>query len=331
MRNSAGQRGPSLVATVSLVLLSVAALGGLALFSLWMLEYPPFAKRETPPSQGGEPIPVSGQAVQAYTRLKVDHFRNPKTGEPTVRYFSAEEKKRLKEERGVIVNEGELINRVLAHDIPPGALFRESDLEPKGTVAGPSAGLDVGKILFVLPAEKIQGIHSLKQRDHFDLLASVPVDAKGQAKLMAPGSAESLLVQGSSKQATVRVLVKGGTVVIPVSIREVPTGSAATGKGGKIPTKPVQEVHISIDPKEAAPLQEALAIGANLVCVARSSRPDESKAKTVTPGSAPPPPIHAMETIKGNSRQTLYFPTPGKGPEETPSPGPDSIAEPSKK
>src|SRR6266513_2228693 len=99
----------------------------------------------------------------------------------------------------------------------------------------------------------------------------------------------------------------------------------------QIPTKPVQEIHISIDPKEVAPLHEALAIGANLVCVARSSRPDESKAKTFTPGSAPPSPIHAMETIKGNSRQTLYFPTPGKGPEETPSPGADSITEPSKK
>ncbi len=316
MRPYTGNRGASPIAIVTMVVVTLIVGTGLTLVTLWVMGVPlPFlTKAEPPPRPDGVPIPLSGRAIPAYTKLNRDHFRNPKTNEHIVTYRPAEEIERV----GIIVDESKLVNRVLAHDIPAGYAIREKDLLPKGTHAGETGGVPEGMRLFVLQADKIQGIHGLKQGDRFDLLASVPVDTKSQAKLLTPGSAEAILAKTNGKQADVRAIVQNGLIVVPLTIREIPTGVPSAAKGGKVPGKPVEEVKIAIDPKEVAPLHEALAIQASLVCVARSGRPEESKAKTATPGSAPPPAIHAMEIMQGKKRQTLVFPTPGKGPTESP-------------
>ena len=47
------------------------------LVTLWALGVPLFAKAPPPPRPDGVPIPLSGKAVPAYTRLLRDHFRHP--------------------------------------------------------------------------------------------------------------------------------------------------------------------------------------------------------------------------------------------------------------
>ncbi len=134
------------------------------------------------------------------------------------------------------------------------------------------------------------------------------------------------MVGQSPKRANVRVLVQNGEVVLPVTIREVPTGAAAAGKNAKMPTKPVQEITIAVDPEEVAVLSEAMVVSANMVCVARSGQPDDPGASSITPGSDPGPKLHTMETIAGGKRQTLIFLGPNQPPQPAPEAGSDDPA-----
>ena len=52
-----------------------------------------------------------------------------------------------------------------------------------------------------------------------------------------------------------------------------------------------------------AALTEALAIHAEVNCVARSGRPDDPGTSSVTPGSPPAPKVRTLETIIGGKRQ----------------------------
>jgi hypothetical protein len=119
------------------------------------------------------------------------------------------------------------------------------------------------------------------------------------------------------KRGHVRVLVQNGAVVAPVGIREMPTGAPAAAKGAPVPTKPVQEVTIAVQPDEVAALHEALAIQATLACVSRSGHADEANAATTVAGSTPPSPLHTLEVIAGSKRHTLTFASPTTGPRES--------------
>ena len=59
------------------------------------------------------------------------------------------------------------------------------------------------------------------------------LDREQLQSAMAPGAAD-LLVQGSGKQANVRPVVQNGVIVVPLVIREIPTGSPSncTGRVG---------------------------------------------------------------------------------------------------
>jgi hypothetical protein len=264
---------------------------------------PPFAKKAgVAPQQAqrtGFRVPILPQTLPAYTKIKVDHFFDPKTGEPKFYYATSEEEAdRLK----FIKNPAEIVNRVLARDKPAGYPFTEDDFVPKGTRPGVVAGIPPGKRAFVLSADKVQGIHALKMGDRFDLLGSVPLDSKITSKVTPMTGPDGVQIQNPGPQAKVRVLVQNGALVVAVAIREIPTGSPSMAKGGVPPSKPVQEVTIAVDPQEVAPLHEALATHATLICVARSGRPEDAADMTITPGSQPPPPVHALEAIQGSKR-----------------------------
>jgi hypothetical protein len=66
-------------------------------------------------------------------------------------------------------------------------------------------------------------------------------------------------------------------------------------------------------------LSEALAVHAEIICVARSGQPDDPE-DSVTPGMNPAPGLRTVETIVGGRRQVLIFPKPGQGPLELPAP-----------
>ncbi len=131
----------------------------------------------------------------------------------------------------------------------------------------------------------------------------------------------------SHKRAAVKVLVQNGAVVVPVAIREVPTGAGPAGTGGKPATKPVEEITIAVDPEEVAILSEALAVSASVVCVARSGQIDDPGPSSILRGSDPGPTLHRMETIVGSKRETLVFPGPGQAPQPLPETSADSRAQ----
>ncbi len=308
------RRGPSLITILTLLVLMLIVGTGLTLGSLWAMGIDlRFWAAKTAPQPTGFPVPVLARPLPAYTKIKLEHFIDAKSKEPTVRYLPSKEEA---ESLGFTTKMGDILGRVLTRDKDAGFPFVEKDLFPKDTRAGVVAGIPPGKRAFVLAADKVQGVHSLKVGDRFDLLGSMPVDLdKAMAKLKSLGVEAPLLPGG--KRANVRVLVQNGAVVLPVAIREIPTGSPSMAKGGKVPTKPVQEVTIAIDPEEVAVLHEALAIQATLMCVGRSGHPDEAKSAKVIVGSSPEPRIHQMEVITSKKRQVFSFPDPGKGPRET--------------
>jgi Flp pilus assembly protein CpaB len=331
MMKPTARRGPSVLAATMLAVAALLMGTVLTIGTLWALgvELPFLSRRAAAPQPSGFPLPVLAQPLPAYTKVKLEHFIDPKTRDFTVRHVSSKEEA---EKLGFILDKKEILNRVLTRDKAAGYPFVDNDLYPKDTRAGLVAGIPAGKRAFVLAADKVQGIHGLKLGDRFDLLASVPIDLdKAFAKLKLVGTPDP--AQAFGKGARVRVLVQHGAIVLPVAIREIPTG--APSKTGKTPTKVVQEATIAVDPDEVAPLHEALAIQATLMCVARSGRTEEESMKTLTPGSPPPPPMHAMEVISGAKRQTLVFPVVGKGPQElAPEPMPPaapSVPDESKK
>lgn len=298
---------------VALVLGTIFTVG-----SLWALGVDlPFFKKITPtvPPQGDR-IPLSGRRIPPYTKITRDHFFNLK-GEPQMAYLSPEERKK----RGIINDLDELIGRVTRHEIPPGSAFRDINLFPKNTREGPEAGVAPGKLGYVLPADKVQGIHRLKLGDQFDLVATQTVDLEKQlSKLRGPGQ-PTVVGQDigmPAKRADVKVLVRNGTIVLPVSTRDPVAG--ATDQGKKSQTKPVQEVMIAIEPDEVVPLSQALSLNAQITCVARSGRIDKGAADVTIKESTPAPRGHVMEVIIGSKeRRTYVFPKPGEGPKIEPT------------
>jgi hypothetical protein len=319
--------------TFSLILLTLFFGGVATIGSLWALGIvdPLALWRPKAPSRppSGIPVLVSGRAIPAYTRITREHLVDPKTGDLAIRYLSP---KTIEEKELIPANKiDQIIGRVLNRDKQPTYAFTEKDFFPRETRPGVVAGIPPGKRAFVLQGEKIAGIHELKAGDRFDLLGSLPVDfEKSLAKHKGVGVEDALLANQLSgntlpKRASVKVLVQNGMIVVPVKVRQVPLGSGAP-KGGQPPTKPVQEITIAVDPREVAPLMEALAINAHIVCVARSGRPDDPGESSVTPGLIASPNLRVVETIIGGKRQQLLFPRPGEGPanaaEDDPPPEP---------
>ncbi len=68
----------------------------------------------------------------------------------------------------------------------------------------------------------------------------------------------------------------------------------------------VLDITIAIDPKEEAPLTEAVAVGGQVFCVAHTGLPNE--LPRLTPGFMPLTPVLVVETIVGGKRDLKVFP-----------------------
>jgi hypothetical protein len=225
------------------------------------------------------------------------------------------------EQEGVITDLSQILGRVLARDKRVGYVFTERDFLPEGTRPGVTAGIPEGKRGVRLEANDVQGLVELNVGDRFDLLASLPVEHKGPSAAVAAiggafaaQSANQAALDGLDRQARVTVLVQSGTIVRPMRTRAVPTSNASLTRGQFTSTRPVQEVVIAVAPEEVAPLMEALAVGAKVVCVPRSGRPGDP-LDSVTPERRPKSPYeqHAggfvmVETFDVNGRRMVAVP-----------------------
>ncbi len=255
-------------------------------------------------------VPVSGRAIPAYTKVSRDDVWNLERGEPA--YLDVAEE--LVGQAGIFVEVQAVVGRVLARPKSPGYVFTEADFLPVGTRPGIVGGIPPGKRALRVEVGSVRGLVGLNPGDRFDVVAAVPLDggAAGRAADLpfAGVYAEQMGLQASlaglAKQARVDVLVQNGVVVSPVETRMIPRQNTSLTRGTTTSQVPVQEVVLAVEPDEVAPLLEAIAIEADVSCLARSGRPDDDPASR-TPSSAP--------------RSTFWGPHGGLGPTGEPRPG----------
>lgn len=305
-RGGANRSGGAVLIIAALVLAAGATFGVLAgagVVDTSKLAF--WRKAEAPqpaPPADAIAVPICARPVPAYTKILRDHLFNTKTGKFAYVYLRREDIK-----PGTLTSMSEILGRVLVHDKSAGYAFTERDFAPQGTREGLTAGIPPGKRAYRLEASRIAGVHGLLAGDHLDVIASVPLDLKNAAAL--PPAVR--LGPRPAKQAEVRLIVRDGVVVTPVTTRAVPLTTSTLTQGARNTTRPVQEIVIAVDPDEVRRLSEAESLEYGLTAVAHSGVPgDESEPPATTadesPDGAAAPRV--IETIVGGKRQTVYFP-----------------------
>lgn len=276
-------------------------------------------------TDGLVPVPVAARPIPAYSRIVRDHFWNPQAQRLAVVYLPP-----ATVTPDMIVRLGDILGRVLDHDKPAGFVFTESDFLPKGTREGLVAGIPPGKRALRVESERVDGLFGLRAGDRFDLVATLPIDAKGGQSAFDVGGTygAQLALQARlsnwQKQATVHVLVQNGVVVEPMTTRQVPVFARSLTQGAITRMRPVQETVIAVAPDEVARLTEAMAVEAKIATVPRSGRPgDELDSVTpdltpvspfsspTAPGAAaggPTGPFSMVEHIAGGQRGLMAVP-----------------------
>jgi hypothetical protein len=322
--NRGSRRGPIVMVVVALVTLVVVTVGTLWVSGRFATQRP--APHPAGPPEGTIAVPITSQVIPAYTRLTRDHFWNKKTGTFAIVYLYPREIT-----RGMLTSWDDIRGRVLAVDKAPGYAINENDLLPKGTRPGLAGGTPHGKVAMVLEASRIHGIHGLLLGDHFDLLASVSLETKPASGRDVHAMLQALqptdpLNKGKKKTQMV-VLAEDAVLVVPVSVRYLPSQNAAKGKGAEPKGKPVEEVVIAVDPSEVMAITEGLAIDAGITAIARSGRPDSPRSSIKSTALSTPEGPKAIEVIHGNTRATVIFAPDGTRVVQTPG-SPDILLDP---
>jgi hypothetical protein len=204
-------------------------------------------------------------------------------------------------------------------------VFTKSDFFPDGTRPGLVAGIPPGSRAMRVQADKVDGFFELRPGDHFDLMATLPIDTKSNPtqNLSFGGTfAQALSLQAQltnwQKQATVRCIVADGIVVEGLMTRQVPVYSTTLTQGALTRMRPVQEIVLALKPDEVARLTEAIAVDAKIQAVPRSGRPGDPQDST-TPDLRPFSPfdtgagptgrgLTVVESIVGSKRQLHAIP-----------------------
>lgn len=247
---------------------------------------------EAGPPAGTVPVPRTTRVVGAFQKLTREDLWDAEEGKIAVFHLPIE----TVEEQGIITDFSELRGRVLAREKAPGFVFTERDFLEEGTRPGVVAGIPAGKRAMRIEVDQVVGLVGLNPGDRFDILSTMPVgpDSNKQVDPIAGPFAEQLqlsaIYSGAYNQAIVRVVVQSGEVVTPVETRTIPVYTSSLTQGGVTRTRPVQEVVLAVEPEEVAPLAQALAIDAKLICIPRSGRPGDP-LDSDTPGSEPKVPM----------------------------------------
>lgn len=318
---------PIALAAVLSVLVIFGLLWGVGVIDLSRM------RSKEPSTAGLVAVPTAARRIPAYTRLTRDHFWDLKNGRLTVVYLPP---RSVTPE--MLVKLSDVIGRVLDHDKAPGYVFTEGDFLPKGTREGVVAGIPAGKRAIRLSADRVEGLYGLHMGDRFDLLATMPIEAKGgggQSFNFGGVHGQELALEAKlsnwQRQATVRVMVQNGIIVEPMAVRGVPTLQNSLTEGSSSRVRPVQEVVIAVSAEEVTRLTEAMAVDARITAIPRSGRPDE-RPDSVTPdrrptspfsgngiapavdsefsGGQPAAPYRVVETIMGKKRELTAVPRP---------------------
>ncbi|MFO0903153.1 MAG: hypothetical protein U0939_09150 [Pirellulales bacterium] len=261
-----------------------------------------------PDLEGLLPFPASAQALPRYTEIREEHLADRATGKLKEFYFAADAV-----DPQWVSDPKRILGRVLARDVGVGYLFREDDFLPEGTREGVAGGVPEGKLALVVPAGRIQGLQLLKSGDHFDLLATMPVDLRREMPQLRVGMGQDSLegrdrlIGSLQRRATVQVVAEDSLLV------------SAESEG---------PLTIAVEPHEVAPLSKVIALGIDVFCVARSGRPEGQARVRITPDRHPAADLSVIEQITGNRRAVEVFSTPGDESFEVPPASPSPQAPP---
>jgi hypothetical protein len=303
------------------VLLVALALGGAWGMGLVQFGRPPSNRAPAQPP-GTRPVLLSAVPIPAYTRITRDHLWSPQLQRLAAVYLPE-----AQISSSAVTTLDKLIGRVLNHDKPAGYMFHEDDFFPKGTREGETAGIPPGYIGKLFEASRLPGVHGLKIGDRFDIDAALHVDAGAFNAIPVRGgwSAAYQLqraMNGQTQQAIVRVIARDAVVVRPVGSRAQPTTSTALIGGTTTRSVQVQEIFIAVKKAELPAVEEALAIGAQIHCLPRSSRPDDDATRVEdhfpkfpldTPDADPSaqmvnPKLKWVDTWQGNEHTLVVVP-----------------------
>jgi Flp pilus assembly protein CpaB len=270
--------------------------------------------------EGMVEVPVAARYIPAYSRLVRDDVVDTRTRVRTTMQLSEEEVERL----GIVRSMAEVVGRVAARDLSVGEFFTQEKLLDSGSGSGVAAGIPPGKRSFTLDARKVTGAHTLGLGDHFDLLASIPLDWSntrqfGTSVRLSPTSLLSSF--GSlQKQAEVRVVINDGVVVAPVVATKLnlPARLSMSEEAVEQLEESAEQMIVAVAPEEVARLAEAVALELDLVVICRSADTRPSPTQEESPGEVDPDiatrgwnPMRDMkmiETMVGNERQMFVLP-----------------------
>jgi Flp pilus assembly protein CpaB len=307
------------VGIVALIAVAFALLVGLGVIDLSKF------RSNEPSTAGLIAVPTPADVIPAYTRLRRDHLWDARNRKLSVIYLppSAVTKEML-------TNITDILGRVLDHQKEPGYVFTETDFLPAGTREGIVGGIPAGMRAIRVSADKVDGLYGLRSGDRFDIIATLPISASTAPGMNfagphGPEIALEAQLSNWDKQATVRVIVQGASIIQPMGTRGVPTYQASLGEAGTTRARPIQEAVIAITPAEVALLTEAMAVDAKLTTVPRSGRPDDP-ADSRTPDRRPFSPfakpgggldpdaeadgMTVVETLMGQKRALVPVPRP---------------------
>ena len=293
------------------------------LWSVGLLDFLKFGP-EPPSTAGLVAVPTPARAIPAYTRVTRDHVWDVRNNRLNVVYLPP---RAVTPE--MLTKLSDVVGRVLSHEKGAGYVFTDADFMPPGTREGIVAGIPAGKRAIRVPADEVDGLYGLHAGDHFDIVATMPIDAGrgggGQGfdfgGVYGQQAALEVRLSNWQKQATVHVIVQNGVIVEPMTTRQIPVVQTSLADGARARARAVQEVVIAIDPNEVARLTEAMAVQAKIWMVPRSGRPDDTTLSR-TPGLNPVSPFdgpggaggrgsyRVVETIMGQKRELTAVPRP---------------------
>ena len=324
-RSRKGWMTPGVLSTIGIGLLGVLAmLWALGFLELAFLPPPSAFAKERPedriPDRTGQVgIVIAARTLPPYTKLEATDL--------AVRW----QKQQPGPAVGPLVTKddwGVLSHRVLKDLVKAGDAITLDHVYPPGTREGVVAGIPQGKRAMRVESSLIKGVYGLKIRDTFDLVATLPLDPKELGDFEVGGVyADQLAMEAGAtnwkKQATVRVIVQNGVVVVPVESRTGALTSKSLMRGSQVQNRPITEVVLAVDPDEVGALTEALAINAEITCVPRSGHPQEDP-ETITPDLRPRTPFSSVsgdselgqlsqpmtviESIAGQERKVVAVP-----------------------
>lgn len=249
-----------------IVVIAILLIGGVgSIGTLWWmgdLELP-FLDRLRPEADGASDrsgkiaVPIAAREISAYTQVRRDDFWDPEKSEFTSVWIDED----IVKDRGLMTAK-EVLNRVLAIDKKKGYAFSRDDFMPIGTREGPAAGIEPGMRGLRVDAGKIQGLHGLRRGDRFDLIATQKLE-KAKSKPQITPLAQNEQAEDEAWDVSTRIIAQNGKIVEPVRLRR-----SVAGRGTAMNN--VEEAFIGVSQDEITGLTEALALGAEILCVPRS-------------------------------------------------------------